>query len=66
VQSFVVEATGRLGPAASKFLDKVMAEAKTKKGKQMFISQLGDVIARNNAMMALAWAKNLSPPSLIT
>jgi hypothetical protein len=37
VQSFVVEATGRLGPAASKFLDKVM---KTKKGKQMFLSQL--------------------------
>jgi hypothetical protein len=43
-----------------------MVEAKTKRGKQMFISQLGAVIARNNAMMALTWAKKLSPPSLIT
>jgi hypothetical protein len=44
---FVVEETERLGLAASKFLDKVMLEAKTKKGKQMFLSQLGVVIARN-------------------
>jgi hypothetical protein len=44
---FVVEATG---PAASKFLDKVMVEAKTKKRKQIFLSQLGAVIAPSVTM----------------
>jgi hypothetical protein len=42
-----------------------MVEAKTKKGKQIFISQLGAVIARNNAMMALTRAKNLASHFLI-
>jgi hypothetical protein len=61
---FVVEATGRLGPAARKFIDSVLKETKTKGAKQMLIIKIGAVIARNNAMMALAWAKKNSPGGL--
>jgi hypothetical protein len=63
---FVVEASGRLGPAARNFLDKVLMEARSKKGKQLFLSQLGAIIARNNAMLALTWAKNISPPNTLS
>lgn len=57
---FVVEATGRLGPAAEKWLkthwDSLQGEEKFV-SRFIFISQLGGLIARSNAQMALAWSK---------
>jgi hypothetical protein len=58
---FVVEATGRLGPAASKMIVSVLKESRSKMAKQNFISQIGAAIARNNAMLSLTWAKKNSP-----
>ena len=58
---FVVEATGRMGPAAREFTGAVLKESKIKGAKQNFVIKLGAVIARYNAMMALSWAKKFSP-----
>ena len=55
---FVVEATGRLGPAV---IDDVLKESKIKFARQHFLLKIGAIIACYNAMMALMWAKKLGP-----
>jgi hypothetical protein len=58
---FIVEATGRLGPAARKFIEAVLKESKSKMAKSVLYSQIGAAIARNNAMLSLTWAKRNGP-----
>ena len=43
---FVVEATGRLGPAARKFIDSVLKETKTKGAKQILIIKINYILQK--------------------
>jgi hypothetical protein len=57
---FIVEATGRLGQQAERLVDAVLQESGASSGaKAILIDKLGATIARNNAMMAKAWASSL-------
>jgi hypothetical protein len=58
---FIVEATGRLGQQAERFVDSVLQELGASSGaaKSILIDKLGATIARNNAMMAKAWVSPL-------
>jgi hypothetical protein len=62
---FVVEATGRLGPAARQFIGMVLKESKVKFAQQSLFIKIGAIIARYNAMMALAWAKRISSREIV-
>jgi hypothetical protein len=57
---FIVEATGRLGQQAERFIDAVLQESGASSGAKSFlVDKIGATIARNNAMMAKAWVRPL-------
>lgn len=62
---FVVEATGQLGPAARAFLNLILANSPSPGAKSLLIAKIGAIIARNNALMAEAWAKKLPLPMVL-
>ncbi len=52
---FVVEATGRLGPAANETINSLLRNSKRSWVRSAFVAQLGAIIIRCNALMALRW-----------
>ena len=59
---FVVEATGRLGPLAGKWVNCIkdsQSGAEQYTGRFILMSQLGGLIAKFNAKMGVRWAKGM-------
>jgi hypothetical protein len=54
---FIVEATGRLCGASGRFVTELLRVSRDRWGKARLVGQIGALMARHNAMLALAWEK---------